>query len=94
MALSGFLGLPGGVSFCSLWPFKASGGVSFCSLSPFGPSEGASFCSLWPFGASGGVSFTTSGLLSWVPPHKLPKMARFPMLPYKEFISAVARSIF
>ena len=28
------------------------------------------------------------------PPHKLPKMVRFPKLPYKEFISAVAGSIF
>ena len=28
------------------------------------------------------------------PPHKLPKTVRFPKVPYKEFISAVAGSIF
>ena len=28
------------------------------------------------------------------PPHKLPKTVRFPKVPYKEFISAVAESIF
>ena len=56
--------------------------------------RGVSCGSFWPFGPSGGVSFTTSGLRSWAPPHKLPKMVRFPKLPYKEFISAVAGSIF
>ena len=55
-------------------------------MCPFGPSGG------YPFFR--GVSFTTSSLRPWALPRKLPKTVRFPKVPYKEFISAVAESIF
>ena len=56
--------------------------------------RGASFCSLRLFAPSGGVSFTTSSLRPWGGSRKLPKTVGCPKVPYKEFISAVAESIF
>ena len=91
------------ISSCGALRFASSGlHFSFCAsylafgalILAFWALRGVSCGSFWPFGPSGGVSFTTSGLRSWAPPHKLPKMVRFPKLPYKEFISAVAGSIF
>ena len=48
----------------------------------------AAFC------AFRGVSFTTSSLRPWGGSRKLPKTVGCPKVPYKEFISAVAESIF
>ena len=59
--------------------FWAFRGVSFYSLRPFEPSGG------YP----SQLRASDRG-----PPHKLPKTVRFPKVPYKEFISAVAGSIF
>ena len=75
-------------------------GLHFLAFLPFRPSfpciltfrafislhfgfMGIHFRAYWPF----------RGQLVGPPPHKLPKMVRFPNLPYKEFSSAVTDSI-
>ena len=62
--------------------------MSFCAF------RGVSFCSLWLFEPSGGYPSQLRASDRGAPPHKLPKTVRFPKVPYKEFISAVAGSIF
>ena len=72
-------GLEGGI----LWLF-----VSFWAF------RGVSFCSLRLFEPSGGYPSQLRASDRGPPPHKLPKTVRFPKVPYKEFISAAAGSIF
>ena len=47
----------------------------------------------WAWSMFNSIS-SCGGLPRGPPPHKLPKTVRFPKVPYKEFISAVAESIF
>ena len=58
--------------------------LSFWASFPF-------ILALWAFIS---LHFGFSGSASGPPPHKLPKMVRFPNLPYKEFSSAETGSIF
>ena len=81
------LAAPRPAPFSIFWPSGASFSLilalwAFISFH-FG-LVGFHFLAFWPF----------PGQLLGVPPHKLPKMVRFPNLPYKEFSSAETGSIF
>ena len=79
-----------GASILPLWALRR--GILWLFVS-FWALRGVSFYALRPFEPSGGPSqLRASGRRP--PPHKLPKTVRFPKVPYKEFISAVAGSIF
>ena len=68
--------------------------VSFGSLCPFGPSGAYPFALCGFLSLQGGILHNFEPPTVGPPPHKLPKTVRFPKVPYKEFISAVAGSIF
>ena len=75
-----------GLHFLSFWPC----GPSFSSFWPCEPSF-PFILALWAFISFHFGPFRVS---FWAPPHKLPKIVRFPNLPYKEFSSAETGSIF
>ena len=81
---------PFGVHFATLG-LEAGHPLALCVLLGL---QGGILLLFAAFCAFRGVSFTTSSLRPWGGSRKLPKTVGCPKVPYKEFISAVAESIF
>ena len=82
------------LQFLAFWAFISLHfglvGLHFLAFWPCGPSFPCNLA-LWAFIS---LHFGLFGVGFWGPPHKLPKTARFPNVPYKEFSSARPGLIF